>query len=78
VLFGEALGWLHQHLSGGDTDADGLPVRVHVGETGAPGTWRDLADWPPPGFAEHMWYLRADGYPRRRASGGGDAVIVPV
>ena len=61
VLFGEALGWLHRHLSGGDTDAAGLPVRVHVGETGAPGTWRDLADWPPPGFAEHAWYLRADG-----------------
>jgi hypothetical protein len=23
-------------------------VRVHVGETGGKGQWRDLADWPPP------------------------------
>jgi len=59
VLFGEALGWLHRHLSG--NGGGGLPVRVHVGETGAPGTWRDLADWPPPGFPERAWHLHADG-----------------
>ena len=53
--------WLHRHLNGNDADAASLPVRVHVGETGAPGTWRDLADWPPPGFAERAWYLRGDG-----------------
>jgi putative CocE/NonD family hydrolase len=61
VLFGEALGWLHRHLNGNDADAASLPVRVHVGEPGAPGTWRDLADWPPPGFAERAWYLHGDG-----------------
>jgi len=59
VLFGEALGWLHQHLGGNGTGTGGLPVRVHVGETGAPGTWRDLADWPPPGFSERVWHLHA-------------------
>ena len=63
VLFGEALGWLHQHLDDNGTGAGAasLPVRVHVGETGGPGRWRDLADWPPPGFAEHPWHLRGDG-----------------
>jgi uncharacterized protein len=61
VLFGEALGWLHGHLGGGDAGPPSLPVRVHVGETGAPGAWRDLADWPPPGFADRAWHLHPDG-----------------
>ena len=59
VVFGEALGWLHRHLGG--NGVGGLPVRVHVGETGTPGTWRDLADWPPPGFGEQAWHLHAGG-----------------
>ncbi len=61
VLFGEALGWLRSHLSGNGAATGSLPVRVHVGETGAPGTWRDLADWPPPGFPEQAWHLHRDG-----------------
>jgi len=61
VLFGEALRWLHAHLDGESAEPGGLPVRVHVGETGAPGTWRDLGAWPPPGFPERKRYLHGDG-----------------
>jgi uncharacterized protein len=61
VLFGEALGWLHGHLDGEGADPGDLPVRVYIGQTGAPGTWRDLAAWPPPGFPERAWYLHGDG-----------------
>jgi predicted acyl esterase len=60
VLFGEALDWLRGHLEGEGADPGNLPVRVHLGEIGAPGTWRDLAVWPP-GYSEQGWYLHADG-----------------
>lgn len=61
IIAGEALSWLSAHLSG-DSDALGpAPVRVHVGETGGKGHWRDLADWPPPGATGQSWHLRADG-----------------
>ncbi len=71
LLLGEALGWLEAHLDGraapgadGDGDADDprpLPVRVHVGEIGTRGQWRDLADWPPPGVRDQPWHLHSDG-----------------
>jgi putative CocE/NonD family hydrolase len=35
------------------------PVTVHV--QGEGGTWRDLADWPPPTSVPTRWYLHADG-----------------
>jgi putative CocE/NonD family hydrolase len=65
LLFGEALRWLHAHL---DPDADGSgsslpgqPIRVHVGEIGAKGQWRDLPDWPPPGSRTQTWHLGGEG-----------------
>ena len=36
-------------------------VRVHVGEIGGKGQWRDLADWPPPDAVVQPWHLNADG-----------------
>jgi putative CocE/NonD family hydrolase len=62
IVFGEALRWLRAHL-GADADADApaQPVRVHVGASGTPGQWRDLADWPPPGVRPLPWRLNADG-----------------
>jgi hypothetical protein len=61
VVLGESLGWLGAHLDG---DRDGLqrePVRVHVGEVGGPGGWRDLPGWPPPEVREQEWHLHGDG-----------------
>jgi len=61
VVFGESLGWLRSHL---DSEPAGLPrqpVRVHVGQIGGPGHWRDLPDWPPPGTREQTWHLHGDG-----------------
>jgi hypothetical protein len=65
VLLGEALSWLRTHL-GGHADGDRAslprhPVRVHVGEIGGPGQWRDLPDWPPPGARHQQWHLHGDG-----------------
>jgi putative CocE/NonD family hydrolase len=69
VVAGEALAWLRAHLSapGAPAGADpgalpgAAPVRVHVGEAGGPGEWRDLADWPPPAAVAQHWHPRADG-----------------
>jgi len=61
VLLGEALGWLRSHLGGAGDSGAAQPVRVHVSETGGPGEWRDLPDWPPPGFAAQPWHLHGDG-----------------
>jgi len=64
VVFGEALGWFREHLLdevGDGEEAAGTPARVWVGATSAPGEWRDLADWPPPGVEESRWQLRRDG-----------------
>jgi hypothetical protein len=48
--------WLR--AAGGRTGApDGRPVRVHVGGAG----WRDLPDWPPPGYTARVWHLHPDG-----------------
>jgi uncharacterized protein len=44
-----------------DGDQPSMPVRVWVGATGAPGQWRDLADWPPPGTRLGQWRLSGDG-----------------
>jgi hypothetical protein len=61
VIAGEALAWLQPNLDGTGEVPGPAPVRVHVGEIGGPGEWRDLADWPPPGTAARTWHLRADG-----------------
>jgi uncharacterized protein len=61
VLLGEALGWLRAHLDGDRGGLPAQPVRVHVGEIGAAGTWRDLAGWPPPEAAEQPLHLHGDG-----------------
>jgi uncharacterized protein len=61
LIAGEALAWLKAHLTG-NGDAQGrAPVRVHVGEIGGKGQWRDLADWPPPDVVAQSWHLHADG-----------------
>jgi uncharacterized protein len=46
-------------LTGGG-DRPTTPVRVWVGATGAPGEWRDLADWPPPEMKPRQWRLSPD------------------
>ncbi len=61
VIAGEALTWLRANLDGTGEIPGPTPVRVHVGETGGPGQWRDLADWPPPGAAAQSWHLDAGG-----------------
>jgi uncharacterized protein len=43
---------------GAEDPPRGEPVRVHVG--GGAG-WRELPDWPPPGFAPRPWHLQPDG-----------------
>jgi putative CocE/NonD family hydrolase len=64
TVFAEALGWLRAHLSAPAGTATAplgpTPVRVHVGEIGGPGQWRDLADWPPES-SRQQWPLRVDG-----------------
>jgi putative CocE/NonD family hydrolase len=61
VVFGEAIRWLRAHLCGDRSDLPQQPVRVHVGEIGGPGQWRDLPDWPPPGVRAQPWHLNGDG-----------------
>lgn len=71
VLFGEGLRWLRGHL--GDAETSSPPVRVHIGEAGGPGTWRDLAGWPPPGYPERTWYLHGDGTLAAKPQAAGTA-----
>jgi uncharacterized protein len=61
IIAGEALAWLRAHLTGNGDVPGPTPVRVHVGEIGGQGRWRDLADWPPPGAVAQSWHLHADG-----------------
>lgn len=61
LLFGEAFRWLKAHLCGDRSDLPEQPVRVHVGEIGGPGQWRDLADWPPPEVRAQHLHLHGDG-----------------
>jgi putative CocE/NonD family hydrolase len=67
AVFDEALRWLRAYTGGEGGEADsgsgltGQPVRVHVGEIGARGEWRDLPDWPPPGTRDQTWHLHGDG-----------------
>ena len=61
IIAAEALAWLRAHLSENGEAPGPTQVRVHVGEVGAPGQWRDLADWPPPGTVGQSWHLHADG-----------------
>lgn len=41
-----------------DSPPSGEPVRVHVGGVAE---WRDLPDWPPPGYQPTAWHLHPDG-----------------
>jgi putative CocE/NonD family hydrolase len=61
VVLGEALGWLRGHLDGDRAGLQRSPVRVHVGEIGGRGGWRDLPGWPPPGARQQQWHLHGDG-----------------
>jgi uncharacterized protein len=61
IIAGEALAWLRAHLSGNGDAPGPTPVRVHVGEIGGRGQWRNLADWPPPADVAQSWHLHADG-----------------
>jgi uncharacterized protein len=61
VLLSEATGWLRAHLGADQSGLPAEPVRMHVGEIGGRGEWRDLTDWPPPGTQPRPWYLHADG-----------------
>jgi putative CocE/NonD family hydrolase len=75
LVAGEALAWFRRHLTASGGQPDGRPgrepgaddgtagpaVRVHVGEAGGPGEWRDFADWPPPGTEARPWHPHADG-----------------
>ena len=73
VLFTDALGWLRSHLNGdgeGEPTGPGRPpVRVHVGEVGGPGEWRDLPDWPPEAV-RRSWHLHAGGTLSEQGPGG--------
>lgn len=61
IIAGEALAWLRAHLTGTGDAPGPAPVRVHIGEIGGKGRWRDLADWPPPGATAQSWHLHAGG-----------------
>ncbi len=62
IVAGEALAWFRAHLCGASAEVPGsTPVRVHLGEAGGSGQWRDLADWPPPDAVTQSWQLCADG-----------------
>jgi uncharacterized protein len=62
LVAGEALDWLRAHLAPpGAAVPSSTPVRVHVGEIGGPGEWRDLDDWPPRAAVAQRWHPRADG-----------------
>jgi hypothetical protein len=61
VILGDALNWLRAHLDGDHSGLTGQPVRVHVGEAGGRGRWRELAAWPPPGARARPWHLHPGG-----------------
>jgi uncharacterized protein len=61
VIFADALGWLRAWLCEDPSGLPQQPVRIHVGETGGPGQWRDLPGWPPPGSQPQPWHLDGDG-----------------
>jgi putative CocE/NonD family hydrolase len=61
IIAGEALAWLRAHLTGTGDAPGPTPVRVHVGEIGGQGQWRDLADWPPPGTLAQAWHPQVGG-----------------
>ena len=61
IIAGEALAWLRAYLTGSGDAPGPTTVRVHVGEIGGKGQWRDLADWPPPDAIVQPWHLHAGG-----------------
>jgi hypothetical protein len=71
TVFGESLGWLRAYLLGDSGGLPRLPVRVWLSAIGAPGEWRDLADWPPPDASVTTWHLRGDGTLAGAAAAGG-------
>ena len=66
IIAGEALAWLRAHLTGNGDAPGPTPVRVHVGDIGGKGQWRDLADWPPPDAIAQSWHLHAGELSRTR------------
>ncbi len=52
------LAWFDTYLRGEEGLLGESPVTVHV--QGEGGSWRDLADWPPPATRTH-WYLQPGG-----------------
>src|ERR1035441_4890150 len=61
TVFGEAPGGRRPSLGGAGSALPQQPVRVHIGEIGVPGRWRDLPDWPPPDVRAQPWHLHGDG-----------------
>jgi uncharacterized protein len=49
--------WL-QAAADGTAPPAGAPVRVHLGGANQ---WRDLPDWPPPGYRPTAWHLHPGG-----------------
>lgn len=49
--------WIHA-AANGSAPPEHPPVRVHVGGADE---WRDLPDWPPPGYPPTDWHLHPDG-----------------
>jgi putative CocE/NonD family hydrolase len=50
--------WLGAAAAGADPLGGTAPVRVHVGGMDQ---WRDLPDWPPPGYQPIRWHLHPGG-----------------
>src|ERR1019366_3370296 len=61
TVFGEARGGRGPSWGGAGSPLPQQPVRVHIGEIGVPGRWRDLPDWPPPDVRAQPWHLHGDG-----------------
>jgi putative CocE/NonD family hydrolase len=57
----ESLRWLDRHVREirvADANEDARPVRLFVMGSNE---WRDVASWPPPGYAPRRWHLHAGG-----------------
>jgi putative CocE/NonD family hydrolase len=54
----ESIAWLRAHLLDDRSLLREAPVRVFV--MGA-GEWRNLTEWPPPGYQPQRWYLQSEG-----------------
>jgi putative CocE/NonD family hydrolase len=54
----ESLIWFRAHLLGKQGELRPAPVRVFVMGRNR---WKNLADWPPPGYAPQRWFLQPTG-----------------